>query len=128
MRAVRTSGTDLELAIASLLRARRLRFERNAKDLPGKPDIVFREQRVAVFIDGDFWHGYRFPLWKDRVSLFWQRKIEATRARDRRNFRKLRRAGWAVVRLWQHEVLKQPDRSVSRIVRTLQHTSHSILT
>ena len=68
------------------------------KNLPGKPDIVFTKRKIAIFIDGDFWHGYRFPTWKDSLSDFWQKKIEQNRIRDRKNFNKLRKRGWKVIR------------------------------
>ena len=54
--------------------------------LPGKPDFVFIKARVVVFVDGDFWHGWRYPLWKQKLSDYWQKKIERNRHRDRYNF------------------------------------------
>ncbi|MBN2378170.1 MAG: DUF559 domain-containing protein [Sedimentisphaerales bacterium] len=62
--------------------------------------------RVVVFLDGDFWHGYRFGQWEDRVSAFWRKKIGETRKRDQRNFAKLRRMGWRVIRIWGHSIEK----------------------
>ena len=59
---------------------------------------------MAVFIDGDFWHGFRFEAWRDKLSEKWEAKIEANRKRDERNFRRLRREGWKVLRLWEHQV------------------------
>ena len=104
MSRVRVHDTNLELEIQTELRKRGLRFRRNVSTLPGKPDIVFPVQKLAVFVDGDFWHGYRFPRWQRTQSKFWQVKIEKNRNRDRRNFAKLRRMGWRVLRIWQHQV------------------------
>jgi DNA mismatch endonuclease (patch repair protein) len=87
--------------------------------LPGRPDMVFLSAAVAVFIDGDFWHGWQFPRWRNRLSPAWKEKIERNRNRDRRNFAKLRREGWTVVRLWEHEIYKDTEACVDRICRTL---------
>jgi DNA mismatch endonuclease (patch repair protein) len=83
--------------------------------LPGRPDIVFPRAKVAVFIDGDFWHGYRFPLWQAQLSDFWQRKISGNRMRDARSFSALRRRGWVVIRIWQHEAKQDLHRVIQRV-------------
>ena len=98
------------------LRRRKIYFATHAKELPGRPDIVFRRIKIAVFIDGDFWHGWRFPLWKHKLSEKWQEKISATRERDQRKFRKLRRLGWKVLRIWEHEIERDPEECVDRIL------------
>jgi len=121
MSRVRNSDTDLEQAVRSALHTRGLRFRKHVRDLPGSPDVVFPRQRLAVFIDGDFWHGYRFPQWKDTQSEFWQTKIEMNRARDRRNHAKLRRMGWKVIRIWQHDIGKDLEGCVRRILRQLDN-------
>ena len=87
--------------------------------MPGKPDIVFVQARVVVFLDGDFWHGYRFGRWEMTVSKFWRKKIGETRKRDQRNFTRLRRMGWRVIRIWEHSIEKDLDGVVERIVRAL---------
>lgn len=119
MQRVRTAGTDIELAVRAALHARGFRYRKNVRALPGRPDLVFAARRVVVFIDGDFWHGYRFPAWRSGLPPFWQRKIEGNRRRDARNFRRLRRDGWTVVRVWQHEIVRDLARAVERIVRHL---------
>jgi DNA mismatch endonuclease (patch repair protein) len=119
MQRVRTSGTDIELAVRAALHARGFRYRKNVRALPGCPDLVFSGRRVVVFIDGDFWHGYRFPAWRAGLSPFWQRKIEGNRRRDARNFRRLRRDGWTVVRVWQHEIVGNLAGTVARIARHL---------
>ncbi len=119
MSRVKSRDTDIERLVRSELHRRGQRFRKHAKDLPGKPDLVFRSAKVAVFIDGDFWHGYRFPTWAHKVSEFWQDKIEKNRTRDQRNFRKLRQAGWCVIRLWQHEVEDNLKDCVGRIESAL---------
>lgn len=119
MSRIKGKDTGLEKLVRAEIHRRGLRFKKHVKDLPGKPDIVFLEARVAVFIDGDFWHGYRFPLWKDGVPDFWKNKIGKNRERDRRNFRKLRSLGWRVIRLWQHAIERDLDGCVDRIQSAL---------
>ncbi len=115
MQAVKGKNTSLERKVSSAFHRLGWRYRRNYKPLPGKPDFVFTKARVVVFVDGDFWHGWRYPLWKRKLSEFWRAKIERNRARDRRNFAKLRRAGWAVLRLWGHDVEKDLDGCVERV-------------
>ena len=116
MSRVKGKDTGLELRVRSALHRRGLRFRKHVKDLPGKPDIVFRKTRVVVFVDGDFWHGYRFPLWRNTVSDSWRKKIAATRERDIGNHRELRSMGWRVIRLWQHEIQKDFEACIEKIV------------
>jgi DNA mismatch endonuclease (patch repair protein) len=81
--------------------------------------VAFHRERLALFIDGDFWHGYRFPTWKGELSEFWRIKIGGNRARDRRNFAALRRRGWGVVRLWQHDIKRDLKSAVDRVANRL---------
>ena len=108
-------NTRPECAVASLLNSLGLLPEHHVSDLPGRPDFVLREFRIAIFVDGDFWHGWRFPTWRKKLSEKWEAKIEATRKRDTRNHSRLRRAGWKVLRIWEHQVLVDPERVAARI-------------
>jgi len=119
MSQVKGKDTGLELTIRSAIHREGLRFRKHVQGLPGRPDIVFPRKKVVVFIDGDFWHGYRFPYWKQSLSRFWREKIEKNRRRDRSNFRKLRTRGWQVIRLWQHQVEGNSSRCVRKILVTL---------
>lgn len=87
MSRVRGKDTFLERLVREELHRRGFRFRKHVKELPGRPDIVFPRERVAVFIDGDFWHGYRLPVWEKGLSEFWKRKIRGNRERDRKNFK-----------------------------------------
>lgn len=124
MKRVKLKDGSLEKLVQREFRAAGLRFRRHDRALPGCPDIVFSKERVAVFVDGDFWHGWRLPAWEHKLSRFWRDKIRANRARDQRNFRRLRAAGWAVVRIWQHEILKQPTYFVRRVISMLAKRRH----
>jgi DNA mismatch endonuclease, patch repair protein len=87
--------------------------------LPGTPDFAFRREKMAIFIDGCFWHGcprcYKAP---SRNAAFWKKKIVGNRRRDRRVTGELRERGWRVIRLWEHE-LKSPAKVVSRLQQEL---------
>ncbi len=119
MKRVKLKDGSLEKLVQAELRAHGLRFRRHVRTLPGRPDIVFASKKVAVFVDGDFWHGWRLPAWEHRLSPFWRDKIRTNRARDRRNFRKLRSNGWRVFRLWQHQIVTNLEGSITRIADTV---------
>ena len=114
MSKVRARGNaTTELALARILRAEGLAGWRRHRLLVGgrvaawkvRPDFVFLRQRWAVFVDGCFWHGCpRHGTRPAGNASFWRRKFAANRARDRRNTRQLRAAGWRVLRLWEHEL------------------------
>lgn len=120
MSRIRGKGTKPELVVANLLAEAGLSYEEHAKDLAGRPDFLLRNHRVAIFVDGDFWHGWRFPAWRLKLSEKWERKIKANRDRDIRNLRTLRRAGWKVIRLWEHQIKKSPAGCLARILEVLR--------
>ena len=91
--------------------------------MPGKPDIVFTKARVAVFLDGDFWHGYGFSTWQNTVSPFWKAKISKTMERDRKYDHQLHEMGWTVLRLWQHEVEQDFEAIIKHITSAVNGTS-----
>lgn len=121
MARVRAKDSKAELALRRALHARGIRYRLHAGDVFGKPDIVIRTRRLAVFVDGDLWHGNPDEVRRrGRASLaelfptrtqWWVDKIERTMRRDREVTRTLREQGWTVVRLWEHDVLLDPDRS-----------------
>lgn len=119
MSRVRNRDTDLERSLRSELHRRGFRFRKHVRGLPGTPDIVFPGRRVAVFVDGDFWHGYRFPQWRDSLSEFWRNKIEKNRRRDQHNHRALRRMGWTVIRVWQHEIRHDMEGCVQKVAKRI---------
>ena len=121
MSRVKGRDTSLERLVRSELHKRGLRFRKHTGKLPGKPDIVFVKAKLVIFLDGDFWHGYRFPQWEHTLSKFWRKKIGETRKRDQRNFSKLRRMGWQVVRIWEHSIEKDLDGVVKKIFTVLRH-------
>jgi DNA mismatch endonuclease (patch repair protein) len=119
MKRVKLKGGSLERFVQRELVKIGLRFQRNCKRLKGTPDIVFPKEKVAIFIDGDFWHGWRLPAWENKLSEFWKSKLRANRKRDQRNFRHLRAADWKVIRLWEHEIRSADSQWIERILRAL---------
>jgi DNA mismatch endonuclease, patch repair protein len=119
MSRVRNKDTDIERAVRSELHRRGLRFRKHVQNLPGRPDIVFPRSRVAVFVDGDFWHGYDFDERRDSLSEFWRLKIESNIARDCRNDEALTQDGWRVIRLWKHEIKRDLVTCVDRVEAVL---------
>jgi DNA mismatch endonuclease (patch repair protein) len=120
----RSRDTRSEVLLRKELWRRGLRYRIHSPDIPGKPDIVFRKARVVVFCDGDFWHGRRWLQRRQKLAIganapYWIAKIGANIARDRRNTRILRAAGWTVVRVWETEVLRDLTRVAERVQATV---------
>lgn len=119
MSRIRGKDTGPEKIIAVGLASAGLEWESHVRDLPGRPDFVFRAVQVAVFVDGDFWHGWRFDSWRDKLSEQWEAKIANTRRRDSRNRKQLRDMGWQVVQVWEHQIERDARRCVRRILRVV---------
>ena len=106
---------DTELALMRLLRRHRITGWRN-QTVFGKPDFVFPKARLALFVDGCFWHGCpKHGNTPANNRAFWKKKMAANKARDRRVNRILRRDGWRVVRIWEHDLAKRGEVCVRRI-------------
>jgi DNA mismatch endonuclease (patch repair protein) len=109
---------DTELALARIFRAQRITGWRRNQPLFGKPDFVFSRLKLAIFVDGCFWHGCPKHATKPKNNrAFWLRKLSANKARDTLVTRTLRRAGWRVLRVWEHELARKHQ---ARLVRRLQ--------
>ena|ERR1041385_4513087 len=114
---------DTELALAKLLRRHRITGWRRNQPVFGKPDFVFPTFRLAVFVDGCFWHGCPKHATKPKNNrAFWHRKLSSNKKRDRVVNLTLRRAGWRVIRIWEHELAHKNEASLrERIQRALMH-------
>lgn len=120
MARIRGKHTRPERIVGEILTRLGLEPELHVSGLPGRPDFVLRDQRIAIFVDGDFWHGWRFPKWRLKLSERWEQKIEANRRRDRRNHAYLRRQGWKVLRIWEHQIADEPERIATRLQLVLR--------
>jgi DNA mismatch endonuclease (patch repair protein) len=122
MASIRSRGNrTTEARFAALLRAARISGWRRQAKLPGKPDFAFPKNRLAVFVDGCFWHGcprcYRLP--QDNRH-YWREKVRSNRRRDRQNARALRLKGWKVLRVWEHQLKSEVGRQ--RIVSKIRQS------
>lgn len=112
MSAIKSKDTKPELLLRKTLWHRDLRYKVNYRSLPGKPDIVFTKVKLAVFCDGDYWHGHNWALrgmtcLEDELkgySDYWKDKILGNISRDQANTSLLISEGWAVVRIWESEI------------------------
>jgi DNA mismatch endonuclease, patch repair protein len=119
MSRVRTRDTGPELVLRRALWAAGLRGWRlHPKRVPGRPDLAWLGRRVAVFIDGAFWHGHPDHYW-GQSGEFWDAKIARNRARDARVNEELAADGWSIVRLWDFEVASDLESSVRRVEAAL---------
>ncbi len=121
MSRIRAKNTGIEKTVFSYLRKEKIYFQKHYDKIAGKPDIALPSKKLAVFINGDFWHGYRFFEWKERIPQeYWRSKIENNIARDKKNYRKLRRMGWKVLRIWGHDIRKNPEDPCRKICEFLK--------
>ncbi len=121
MQNIRSKDTLPEKKLAKALKARKLYFAQYVKNLPGKPDIVFRRKKVVVFVDSDFWHGHPRRFIKPKTNpAYWLPKIARNKQRDKRVNRELRKNGWKVVRLWEYGIKKNPQKCLNRIAGALR--------
>ena len=135
MSAIHSKDTRPELALRHALWRLGLRYRVSVKELPGKPDIVFTKAKIAVFCDGDFWHGHNWalrgiPSLEEELagySDYWQKKICRNIERDKENNTKLENEGWIVLRFWESEIKKNLDICVERTVRCYYQRIQSIL-
>jgi DNA mismatch endonuclease, patch repair protein len=119
------SDTRCEVKLRSILWRAGARFRKNVVGLPGKPDIVFPGPRLAVFCDGDFWHGKDWEQRRTRLarganSGYWIAKIERNIERDRQHTAQLTAAGWTVLRFWESDIHRCPQKIAERTVFVLK--------
>ncbi len=120
MARVKLKDGPLERIVQAGLRHHGFKFQKHVKSLPGSPDLVFPKAKVAVFVDGDFWHGWHLPKWEHKLTSFWKEKIQTNRRRDRKNFRRLRQMGWYVIRIWQHQLKRDRASCVAKIEKVIE--------
>ena len=127
MASIPQKDTEPELMLRHALWARGLRYRKNMKDLPGKPDIVFTKSKVVVFCDGDYWHGHNWALrglqsFEEELATysdFWRKKLTHNIEHDKAVSAALESDGWLVIRLWESDIRKDLDECVELIVAAL---------
>lgn len=124
------SNVKLKDGNAEQLLAKRLwhlgyRYRKNDKRFPGSPDIAILGYKIAVFVDGEFWHGKDWETRKERLQRnreYWIEKIEENMARDARADKELLNKGWVPVHFWEKEVLKSTDACIDKVLLLIQDT------
>ena len=126
MQHIRSKDTKAEIMLRKALWHKGLRYKKNVKVLPGKPDIVFTKQKVVVFVDGDFWHARGHENNPgEQIStnkVFWSKKLAENVERDRFVNDTLLEQGWLVLRFWESDVKKDLDRCVKTIFQYMGRT------
>lgn len=120
---VKLKGGNAETILAKLLWHNDIRYRKNFKKLPGSPDIAITKYKIAVFVDGEFWHGENWEFRKKKLKKnkdYWIEKIEENMARDKRNDLKLIDAGWTVVHFWEKEVLKNSEYCLEKVLALIE--------
>lgn len=123
MSSIKSKDTKPELLLRKSLWHKNMRYRVNYKGLPGKPDIVFTKSKVAVFCDGDFWHGHNwvirgmdsFEEELEGYSEFWKNKILRNIQRDKEVSQKLNAMGWKVIRIWESDIKSDINECVKAI-------------
>lgn len=118
MQAIRSKDTSIELRLRKALWQEGIRYRKNYKKLPGKPDIAIIKYRIAVFCDSDFWHGYDWENRNERIKSnrdYWIPKIERNMKRDQEVTNQLQEDGWIVLRFWEWQIKKHLDECVETV-------------
>jgi DNA mismatch endonuclease (patch repair protein) len=122
MSRIRGKNTDPELQLRRGLFAQGFRYRLHARDLPGRPDIVFPRYKAAVYVNGCFWHGHECHLfkWPKENAKFWRTKLTGNVERDRRMQDRIAAAGWRVMTVWECEVRSDAASAVQRLADWLR--------
>lgn len=119
MSRIRSTNTAIDNIMQSVLEDIGVRFEKYPK-MYGNPDFIIPSRKVAIFCDGDFWHGYNYLKKGKKLSAgYWKNKIIKNIERDREVTRELKTGGWVVLRFWEHQILKNRDACAKRISAAL---------
>lgn len=120
MQRIRSKDTKAEILLRKALWHKGLRYRKNVKDLPGKPDIVFTKQKIAVFVDGDFWHarGYEKRPGEQIATNrnYWEAKMKRNIERDRYVNELLLEQGWLVLRFWESDIKRNLEKCINEVM------------
>lgn len=124
MQHIKSKDTKIEVKLRKALWERGFRYRKNYKELPGKPDIVFTQYKIAVFCDSEFFHGKDWEVLKPRLektqnSEYWLKKISRNMERDDEVNKRLLFEGWTVIRFWGKDILKNTEECIRVIEETI---------
>ena len=124
MSKIRGKNSRPELRLRKALWNAGLRYRLHRKDVPGKPDIVIQKWMIAIFVDGEFWHGYDWEKKREKIKsnrAFWIPKIERNMQRDREVNAQLKSMGYEVLRFWEHEVKKEIGACIKQVLDFVEY-------
>lgn len=116
---IRSNNTKPEIILRKALWHRGIRYRKNYKGLPGKPDIVITRCKIAIFVDGDFWHGKNMDVIDNQIQSnrsYWLPKIRRNKKRDEEVNDALTEQGWIVLRFWESDIKKQLESCIAQIL------------
>ena len=121
MQHIRSKDTSIEIKLRKALWHEGIRYRKNYKALPGKPDIAITKYRIAIFCDSSFWHGRDFDKKKPVATnhQYWDAKIKRNMERDKEVNQQLRAAGWTVLRFWDIEINKNMDECINTVIEAV---------
>ncbi len=123
MSKVHLKGGKTETLLAKALWKKGYRYRKNYKKIPGSPDIAITSKKMAIFVDGEFWHGYDWIRRKEKLKSnkeYWIAKIEENMVRDKRNDKLLKEMGWKVIHFWENEIKKNLMSCLAKIENSLK--------
>ena len=123
IQAIKSKDTSIEISLRLALWHRGIRYRKNYKSLPGKPDIAITKHKLAVFCDSDYWHGYDWENRHQRIKSnreYWIPKIERNMQRDKEVTAQLQAMGWTVLRFWEWQIKKHLDECVNTIMGAVE--------
>lgn len=115
MSRIRSKNTSVEILLRKKLSEHAFKFKTYCKDVPGNPDVAFPDKKMAIFVDGEFWHGKDFEKRKRTYSKYWRNKIAKNIQRDKKVNKELKKMGWKVLRIWGRDLKKNPNKHTERI-------------
>jgi len=118
MSQVKSKNTKPEIFTFAILDKLKIKYEKHYK-ISGRPDIAILDKKIAVFINGEFWHGRYFKKERDEYQDFWIKKISTNIKRDRKNYRFLKKEGWVVIKIWDKDLKKNPEKEIKKILKAL---------
>jgi DNA mismatch endonuclease (patch repair protein) len=126
---IRSNNTSIEIQLRKALWKEGIRYRKNLKTLPGSPDIAITKYKIAIFCDGEFWHGKDWENKKDSIKTnrnYWIPKIDRNIVRDNKVEKKLENMGWVVLRYWGNEIKKNLEDCVNEIKETIYEIKNGI--
>jgi len=126
---IRSNDTSIEILLRKALWREGIRYRKNVKTLPGKPDIAITKYKIAIFCDGELWHGKDWMTKKETIKTnrdYWIPKIERNITRDNENEKKLENMGWVIIRFWGKNIQKNLENCVNEIKETIYEIKNGI--